>query len=258
MNLSQYKRQNTLGIAGLSRQLCREAVSMGFLKEVKHPNITCDSDSLVHLFLYPLAADQIIKVASKVPLTVSSCYRTLAQQYILKRNLLTLVAPVGRSDHGSGKSLDITNYSEIESTLISYGFSQSYGSRDAVHFDYGGIPDNRSNTILAFQRLWNKSKSGNTLDEDGSVGAATLYALSKSPCNGFKSSATPRYLGYLDSGKDVGDLQFRLRDLGIFAGMCDGMFGIETEKAVKTFQSSNNLNVTGIVNHSTYDKLYGK
>ena len=87
MNLSQYKEQNTKGIEGLSNQLCGMAVEMGFLIPLSHSNITCDSDSLVHLYLHPRACQQIKKVADSYRLIISTAYRTLAQQYILKRNL---------------------------------------------------------------------------------------------------------------------------------------------------------------------------
>jgi hypothetical protein len=180
MLLSQYTAQNTLGIAGISNQLCYEAVKMGFLDKVEINELSIDNSSLVHLFLHPNALKALKQVCNKLDgsngesLIISTCYRTLAQQYILKRNLTSLVANVGHSDHGSGKCLDIVNCSDYYTLLTRNGFTQTYGGRDAVHFDCDDIPDNRFQTVLAFQRLWNQNNNSK-IDEDGSVGVAGLF-----------------------------------------------------------------------------------
>jgi N-acetylmuramoyl-L-alanine amidase len=254
MLLSQYTHQNTLGIAGISNQLCHEAVKMGFLESISSSTVTCDADSLVHLYLHPQAAAGLRQVSELHPVVVSTCYRTLAQQYILKQNLTSLVANVGRSDHGSGKSIDLTNWQELTDVLPNYGFSQSYGNRDAVHWDFNDVPDSRSNTVLAFQKLWNRNNP-RKLAEDGIVGGGTLSALSNTPVNGFINSDCPRYLSFHDEGKDVGALQFALRKLGILNGACDGLFGNQTQAAVIQFQLKSGLIPTGIVDNCTLSHL---
>jgi N-acetylmuramoyl-L-alanine amidase len=255
MILNQYTAQNTLGIAGISNQLCSEAVQMGFLAPIAHKKVFSDDDSLVHLFLHPEAVQRIRKVADEAgEVIVSTCYRTLAQQYILKRNLTSLVANVGRSDHGSGKSIDATNWDEIEHVLSNNGFSQSYGDRDAVHWDCDNIPDNRSKTVLVFQKLWNRNNC-NRLDEDGIVGSGVLMALGMTPVNGFVNSVRQRYLSFHDAGKDVGKVQFKLRDKGLLKGACDGLFGNQTLEAVIEHQIRMHLKPTGIVDTETYNAL---
>lgn len=250
MLISQYTYQNTLGIAGISNQLCHEAVKMGFLEPIASSQVTCDLDSLVHLYLHPQAAAALRQVSESHPVIVSTCYRTLAQQYVLKQNLTSLVANVGRSDHGSGKSIDLTNWHELTDVLPKHGFSQSYGNRDAVHWDFNDIPDNRSETIIAFQMLWNRNSS-NKLKEDGMVGSAVLSALKNTPVNGFINSDCPRYLSMHDRGKDVGAVQFALRKLGILNGSCDGLFGNQTQAAVIQLQIRSGLVPTGIVDDRT-------
>jgi N-acetylmuramoyl-L-alanine amidase len=250
MLLHQYSAQNTLGIAGISNQLCHEAVEMGFLEPIASSQISCDSDSLVHLYLHPQAAAALRQVSATSEITVSSCYRTLAQQFVLKRNLISLVANVGKSDHGSGKSIDVTNWHELSSGLREHGFRQSYGNRDAVHWDYQDVPDNRSETVIAFQMLWNRNNP-RKLDEDGIVGSGVLSALSNSPVNGFINSDQPRYLSFHDSGKDVGTIQFKLRKLGFLKGACDGLFGNQTQTAVIQLQTEVGLIPTGIVDDRT-------
>lgn len=254
MYLKDYRAQNTKGIAGLSKQLAAEAVTMGFLTELSHPNIETDGDSDVLLYLHPLAANKLRSVADKVTIVVSTAYRTLDKQYALKQNLTSLVANVGRSDHGSGKSLDIVNYQDIQSHLKNAGFVQSYPGRDPVHFDYGGVPDNRNKTVLAFQRLWN-ANNVKQLVEDGDCGPGTLDALGNSPINGFRNARSPRYMSLLDNGKDVGEVQFALDRLGFYTGSHDGSFGNATERAVKAFQAKNNLPESGIVGTNTLNLI---
>jgi hypothetical protein len=250
MLISQYTYQNTLGIAGISNQLCHEAVKMGFLEPIASSQVTCDPDSLVHLYLHPQAAAALRQVSTLHEIVVSTCYRTLAQQYVLKQNLTSLVANVGKSDHGSGKSIDLTNWQELTDVLPQHGFSQTYDLRDAVHWDYRDVPDNRCETIIAFQMLWNRNSS-NRLREDGIVGSAVLSALKNTPVNGFINSDCPRFLSLHDRGKDVGAVQFALRKLGILNGACDGLFGNQTQAAVIQFQLRSGLIPTGIVDDRT-------
>jgi len=250
MLLKDYREQNTKGIAGLSRQLAAQAVQMQFLVELKHPNITTDPDSDVLLFLHPTAAKKLYAVADRVEVIVSTAYRTLDKQYALKRNLTSLVANIGRSDHGSGKSLDIINYRNIQSVLESCGFTQSYPDRDPVHFDCDGVPDNRSNTVLAFQKLYNMNNV-KQISEDGICGKGTLIALDYAPIGGYRNALSPRYMMNGDYGKDVGEVQFALDRLGLYKGAHDGFFGNATERAVIAFQATNKLEESSIVDRST-------
>ena len=55
-----------------------------------------------------------------------------------------------------------------------------------------------------------------------------------------------------------GELVIQLQDLLSKAGSkikVSGVFGIGTYSAVKAFQKKNNLEVTGVVNKKTWDKL---
>ena len=57
------------------------------------------------------------------------------------------------------------------------------------------------------------------------------------------------------SGNTVVEIQNRLIALGYLASGADGKFGSGTEKAVKDFQESNQLDASGIVDKATYDKI---
>lgn len=56
-------------------------------------------------------------------------------------------------------------------------------------------------------------------------------------------------------GDDVRIVQKYLADAGYYAGAIDGIFGPVTAKAVKEFQHSNYLSVTGIVDKETFAYL---
>ncbi|WP_371370687.1 L,D-transpeptidase family protein [Sporomusa aerivorans] len=55
-----------------------------------------------------------------------------------------------------------------------------------------------------------------------------------------------RNLKYQTSGSDVVALQLKLKELGYFQGRADGLFGSETEEAVKTYQTREGVPATGI------------
>ena len=63
-------------------------------------------------------------------------------------------------------------------------------------------------------------------------------------------------LHFGSSGPMVELLQSILNKLGFYTNIIDGNFGIKTQKAVKIFQQNFNLNVTGIVDFSTWNLLY--
>jgi peptidoglycan hydrolase-like protein with peptidoglycan-binding domain len=56
-------------------------------------------------------------------------------------------------------------------------------------------------------------------------------------------------------GSDVVALQEKLILLGFLEGKADGIFGYATENAVKAFQKTNNLKVTGQVGWTEYERL---
>jgi Putative peptidoglycan binding domain len=255
MLLKDYTAENTLGIAGLSTQLCNQAVSLGFLVQVEHPNIALDRDSLVHLYLQPQAAVSLLAVAKLKLISISTAYRTLAQQFILKQNLTTLVASVGKSDHGSGLCIDSPNWQQIHQFLIKGGWTQPY-SQDLVHYNYPGT-DYRDRTVLVFQKLWNLNcGAGQKLVEDGDCGPKVLAALANSPAKGFAIASTSRFpLSSGDIGQDVGRLQLKLKSLGYFKGSSNMIFAADTTEAIKLAQTDFKLTPDGIAGKLTLTSL---
>ena len=60
---------------------------------------------------------------------------------------------------------------------------------------------------------------------------------------------------YGSRGDEVKQIQTKLKNWGYYNGNIDGIFGSETEKAVKAFQRKNNLTVDGIVGDKTLKEL---
>lgn len=96
---------------------------------------------------------------------------------------------------------------------------------------------NTENAVKQFQK-------DNGLSVDGIVGTKTWEALQSHPTikNGSRGSA-------------VKEAQTILNNLGYNAGSVDGIFGTNTENAVKQFQQNMGLSVDGIVGKNTWDKL---
>lgn len=61
-----------------------------------------------------------------------------------------------------------------------------------------------------------------------------------------------------DRGNDVKKLQQALKILGYFSGSCDGIFGEQTETAVKKFQKSRSLSADGIAGKVTIKVIFGE
>jgi N-acetylmuramoyl-L-alanine amidase len=78
---------------------------------------------------------------------------------------------------------------------------------------------------------------------------ATPPATSSSPPTG--TNAMP-ILRHGMRGDEVRQLQQRLRAKGVYSGAIDGIFGSQTEAAVRQIQQTNNLTVDGIVGPATW------
>lgn len=192
-------------------------------------------------------------------LLVNSCYRTIAQQMLLYNDRFANpnpVAPPGASNHQTGLAIDIEDPRGWEPFLMRYGWNPLPG--DPPHFDYqgSGTTDIRSQSIKAFQRLWNQNNPSNKIDEDGAFGPQTEQALNQSPAHGFAAAPwddNPRILKLTQprmEGSDVERLQQALKKAGMNVAV-DGEFGPGTDKAVKEFQAKQMLTADGIVGPKT-------
>jgi N-acetylmuramoyl-L-alanine amidase len=126
---------------------------------------------------------------------ITSAFRSLAQQYLLRRWFelgrcgITAAAQPGRSNHESGRALDLSNYGDWRSLLLARGWTNDVPG-DPVHFDHPASADLRGAGVLAFQRLWNRNAPDDPIIEDGVYGPATAERLKRAPAEGFGIGAS--------------------------------------------------------------------
>ena len=199
---------STAGVEGISRQLADSQTCLRpgqFVRFAPHPGITLSS-SRVHPYLQASARDAVHRTADGgTSLTINSAFRTVADQYVLYHSGgCGLAAQPGRSNHQSGRAIDVNSYSTVRAALESNGCAW-LGSSDPVHFDCPGS-DLRSDTILTFQKLWNRNNPGDLIAEDGLYGPQTESRLSRTPAAGFPDDlCSPSCSAHCEGSVVVGD-----------------------------------------------------
>jgi hypothetical protein len=178
--------------SGLSNQLVEElnCLTPNLMVNFSGPHVTLYSSVIPYLAADAAQDLKDATVALNDTMTVSSAYRTLAQQALLYRWWqqgqcgIQVAAVPGSSNHQSGRAIDTPYYSTWKAPLTARGWTW-LGSSDVVHFDHLASPNIASKSILAFQKLWNKNHATDRLDEDGQWGPATSSAMDQSPTTGF-------------------------------------------------------------------------
>lgn len=151
-------------------------------------------------FLQTPAGDSlpgVVDLRPGVDLRINSALRSLAQQYMLYqwyvagRCGITLAATPGTSNHERGLALDIQDTAGWRNELESRNWDW-IGASDPVHYDYRGAGTTNilGDSVLAFQRLWNRNNPGDTIAEDGDYGPATAQRLRRSPAGGFPQGSS--------------------------------------------------------------------
>ena len=181
---------STAGVEALSSQLAeyqRCLAPDAFVRFDDISGVTLTS-SRVHPYVQASARTAIAQaVRTYGSLSINSAFRTVADQYLLQQGgNCSVVAAPGRSNHQSGRAIDVQNWSAAKSALQSAGCVW-YGSSDSVHYDCPGT-DRRSDSILAFQALWNRNNPADLIDEDGIYGTQTATRLGRAPVAGFAVS----------------------------------------------------------------------
>ncbi|QGU95681.1 hypothetical protein GOM49_11795 [Clostridium bovifaecis] len=162
---------------------------------------------------------------------VSNSPRVEIESPVLKR-LVKYTAPMMK-----GEDIKL-----IQKRLNELGFHKGY-----IDGIYGR---NTEAAVRAFQ----KAKA---LTVDGIVGEKTWNSLMNSASK--PKSELKRLLRYtipMMSGEDVKIVQQKLNQLGFNAGVADGIYGKNTEAAVKRFQGAKGIAVDGIVGQSTWKVLF--
>jgi hypothetical protein len=190
---------STVPVRGLSIQIAEEVrcLAPGLLVPFE-PTSTIRFASLAVLpYLEADTYDSLRRAAPTVgSVTVNSGLRSIAQQFLLRRwrdqgrcGIRSAASP-GRSNHETGRALDLANSSAARSTMVRTGFSTL--SFDPVHFDHLSSPDLRDLGVEAFQRLWNRNHPEDRISEDGDYGPETAKRLARAPSGGFATGAACR------------------------------------------------------------------
>jgi hypothetical protein len=184
-------------VIGLSKQIADEISCMNptlLTKFAPSTNLQITSNAVLPYLGAP-AKTGLLNVAATRTVQVNSAFRSVVQQYLLYRWYqlgrcgITAAATPGRSNHESGRALDLQNYSVLISAMAAQGWSHSVPG-DPVHFDHLNSTDIRGKDVLAFQRLWNRNNPADTISADGVYGPQTEARLKKSPATGFTAGPT--------------------------------------------------------------------
>lgn len=104
------------------------------------------------------------------------------------------------------------------------------------------------------------SESAETVEKAETELADTGVSAEEAEAEEQAEEESPAALRYAvgDYSDDIVPIQEKLISLGYLEGDADGDFGSMTEEAVKAFQTANGLEATGVVEQSTYDKLFSE
>ena len=176
-------------VIGLSTQIADEigCMSPGSLVRFSTGSGITFTSNAVLPFLAPNAKTDLQAVGN---VQLNSAFRTIAQQYLIVQwfNMglcgITATAPVGQSNHESGRAVDLQNASSEITAMANHGWAHDV-SGDPVHFDHLSSADISGKDTLAFQRLWNRNHPSDLISEDGIYGPQTESRLKQSPATGF-------------------------------------------------------------------------
>jgi hypothetical protein len=182
-------------VLALSTQIAEEVdcIMPGQLVPFAETSVIQFSGSAVLPYISMAARTDLLAAAAAAAgrtMNINSGFRTVVQQYLLFRWFqlgrcgIPAAADPGRSNHESGRALDMSNYSEWITTLGQHGWSHNVPG-DPVHFEHLSSPDIRGADILAFQRLWNRNAPDDQISEDGAFGPATAARVKLAPAEGF-------------------------------------------------------------------------
>jgi hypothetical protein len=215
LELEVEERRYAVSVSDYHTGTCSTAVVLGLSYQIAEEVSCIAPEALVHFeesegiafvgaavlpYVSKAARDDLLRAASAsgAELRITSGFRTVAQQYLLRRWFelgrcgITAAAQPGQSNHQSGRALDISNHGTWASILPSYGWAQTVPG-DAVHFDHLASADNRGLDVLAFQRLWNANHPDDPIAEDGIYGPETNARLAAAPPGGFEIGACQAY-----------------------------------------------------------------
>jgi hypothetical protein len=184
----------TAVVRGLATQIADEVSCMSpssLVRFAAGSGVTFTSNAVLPF----LAANAKTDLQAVGTVQLNSAFRTVPQQFLIVqwfnqgRCGITAAAAVGRSNHESGRAVDLANASARVTAMANHHWSHDVPG-DPVHFDHLTSSDIRGKDTLAFQRLWNRNNPADKIAEDGDFGPITEARLRKSPATGFAKGAS--------------------------------------------------------------------
>jgi hypothetical protein len=258
----------TNAVRKLSLQIIAEMniVIPGILVSFDDLNVSSASTA-VNLYLQPGAKDALRRVirTKGEQLTVTSAYRTVAQQHLLyswfqqEKCGIGLAAKPGKSNHEDGLAIDLPD--PDNATWRNFLEDEDWdwlGSNDRFHFTYrgGGRDDIGDIGVKAFQSLWNKNNPGDRITVDGDFGPQTAEKMNLSPAEGFPTVRLLKLTSPALQGDDVRKVQQALVNRSLLENAdITGIYGEKTADAIGEFQKNRGLSIDKIVGPSTRREL---
>lgn len=261
---------STNAVRGLSLQIIDEMNLLipNVLVNFEDLNIKANSPA-VNPFLQPAAKEALRRAITRrsATLILTSAYRTVAQQYLLRswfeRGQCDIgdAARPGLSNHEDGLALDTPDFVAWRSALENEGWDWlgDTNPKDPFHFSFvrGGVRDDIGDIgVKAFQQLWNKNNPSNQISVDGIFGPQTANRMEQSPAEGFNAARLLRLVSPLMQGDDVRKVQQALVNAGFLGtGDVNSVYDNATASAVAKFQEQRGLSVDSIVGPQTRRQL---
>ena len=193
---------STRAVRALARQVTDEVRCLlpGALVEIAEQDGIDFTSGAVVPYLSPDARADLLAVAAAAVaggrvVRLSSVYRTVVQQYLVRRWFelgrcdVAAAARPGRSNHESGRAVDLAEPDLWIDAMAAHGWMHDVPGDD-VHFDHPATADHRGADVLAFQRLWNRNQPDDPIDEDGEYSDATAARIARAPAAGFAIGAS--------------------------------------------------------------------
>ena len=190
-----------------------------------------------YLFTTPVQ-EEVFAAAPKVHSTTSSVVLPPAPTAAPSPTPVPTPVPATVSI-SSYETLQEEDASEAVSVLQSRLMELGYFDYDEITTYFGTAT---KSAVMLFQRVQG-------LDETGIADSATQELL-------YSVDALPYGMKLGDKGSDVRGMQRRLAELGYYDGKDNGYFGVLTERAVKSFQTRNKIDVTGTIDQEVRNLLY--
>ena len=187
---------STIPVRGLSLQIAEEmrCLAPDLLVPFAETSTIKFHDAAVLPYLASDTAVALRSAAASIgSVEVNSGLRSVAQQYLIKRwrdtgrCRIRAAAPPGRSNHETGRAVDLSNHAAARAVMRRLEFSTV--RNDPVHFEHLDSQDLREVNVQAFQRLWNRNHPDDKIGVTGRYDTATATRLGRSPSGGFAVGA---------------------------------------------------------------------